>query len=381
MLHVSQAVEAGVAHVVEDLARGQVLDGWSVTVACPPGELVDLAHRAGAETVAWRASRGPGPGLPGELVRLRRLVREVDPDIVHLHSSQAGLVGRLALRRRVPTVFTPHAWSWHSMSGRGRSGAVAFERLAARWTDRIVAVSQDERRDGEQHGVRATYEVIPNGVGADLVGQLARRDPAELRRKLGVEPDRELVVCCGRLAPQKGQDHLLTAWSRLQRADGTRLLVLVGDGPQRAELEARAAGRSDVLFVGWQPRETCLRWMRAATLTVCPSRYEGMSLVPLEAAALGVPMLATRVDGMGSELSPAARRLVRPDDADELSVALREMLADPEQLAAGAEEAAAWSHDQSVDAAARYLEVYRTLLAARRPRRTVRLWRGHPPAV
>ena len=85
-----------------------------------------------------------------------------------------------------------------------------------------------------------------------------------------------------------------------------------------------------MLFVGWQPRETCLRWMRAATLTVCPSRYEGMSLAPLEAAALGVPMLATRVDGMGSELSPAARRLVRPDDADELSVALREMLADPD---------------------------------------------------
>lgn len=365
VLHVSQAVEAGVAHVVEDLVRGQVEAGWAVTVASPAGELSDLVRDAGGHWVDWAAARGPSASLPGELRRLRRIVRDVDPDIVHLHSSQAGLVGRLLLRRRRPTVFTPHAWSWHSMAGRGRTGAVAFERLAARWTDRVVAVSDDERRDGEAHRVRASYVVIPNGIGADLVGRIADREPAELRAELGVPADRELVVCCGRLAPQKGQDHLLTAWSRLQGGDGDRLLVLVGDGPQRDELEARAAGRADVRFEGWQPRETSLRWMRAATLVVCPSRYEAMSLVPLEAAALGVPVLATRVEGMSSDLSPTARRLVPPDDPESLGDALITALDDPEALAAGGQEAWTWSREQAVDAAARYLDVYAAIRTAR----------------
>ena len=71
----------------------------------------------------------------GETQRLRRLISQVDPDVVHLHSAKAGLAGRLAVRGTRPTLFQPHGWSWLAARGATARGALAWERLAARWTD------------------------------------------------------------------------------------------------------------------------------------------------------------------------------------------------------------------------------------------------------
>ena len=128
ILHVSQPVEAGVAQVVADLVRVQVEAGQQVTVACPPGHLQEMARAAGADVVTWSAARGPGVRTPRELAALSSVIRRVRPGVVHLHSSQAGMVGRLVMRGRIPTVFSPHAWSWQPMSGAGRRAAVAWER-------------------------------------------------------------------------------------------------------------------------------------------------------------------------------------------------------------------------------------------------------------
>ncbi len=364
ILHVSQPVEAGVAQVVADLVGLQTGAGQRVIVACPRGHLQDLARAAGAEVLTWSAARGPGVRTAGELSGLSNVIRRARPGLVHLHSSQAGLAGRLVVRGRLPTVFSPHAWSWQSMSGGGRRAAVAWERRAAQWSHAIVCVSDGERRAGLEQRIPGSLLVIPNRVDADLGAQIGHDSEAAARRALGRGETTQLVVCCARLAEQKGHDALLEAWRQVTASRPGPELVLVGDGPLRSELERAADDLPGVTFAGWRSRVECLRWMRAATLVVCPSRYEAMSLVPLEAAALGTPVVATRVEGMtaplSAPLSPDARRMVEPADPGALAGALLDLLGDHEALDRGSREAATWSRDQAATSSpgSEYLALY-----------------------
>lgn len=202
VLHAVQPGDGGVARVVIDLVRAQLAAGLRVAVACPPDTVLSAAVRAeGADTHAWRAGRNPGPGLVRETRDLARVIRTVRPGLVHAHSAKAGLCARLALRGRVPTVYQPHAWSFEAVEGTTAALARRWEVYGARWADRILCVSEAERRTGEAAGVAAEWSVVHNGVDvARFATDGPSRNPAPT------------VVCVGRLCRQKGQDVLLAAW-------------------------------------------------------------------------------------------------------------------------------------------------------------------------
>ncbi|QWC85310.1 glycosyltransferase family 4 protein [Nocardioidaceae bacterium] len=364
ILHVAQPTDAGVAHVAVDEAARQAAAGHDVHLACPDGELVELARRAGLTRHAWQATRSPGPSTLREARALARIVGSVDPDLVHLHSAKAGLAGRLAVRGRRPTVFMPHAWSWNGADGPVSRLAERWERLAARWTDVVVCVSEAERDDGRAHGVRAPMTVLPNWVDLAELGRDLPGSRAAARGHLGVGAE-PLAVCVGRLAQQKGQDVLLAAWPQVREALPTAGLVLVGDGPERTAVEAAAARLEGVRVLGARPRTECLTWSRAADVVVVPSRYEGMALVPLEAAALGTAVVASDVEGMAVGAPDRVRRLVPVEDVDALGKALVEALRDRDRAAAHGEEAAAWSRVHGTRAADAMLQVYADVLEAR----------------
>lgn len=315
VLHVAQPVDAGVARCVADFAADQRAHGLDARVACPPnGPLPEWLRAAGVPCTAWPASRSPGPSVLPETARLARIVARWQPDLVHLHSSKAGLAGRLAVRGRRPTVFQPHAWSFAAVTGPVRAASLAWERLGARWADTIVCVSQAECDDGTAAGVRARLAVVPNGV--DL-GRWTPADKGAARERLGLAPGTPLVVCVGRLSRQKAQDVLLAAWRDVPGAD----LALVGDGPDRAALEASAPPR--VRFAG--RRDDVAGWYAAADVVAVPSRWEGMALVALEALACGRPVVGTDVAGMreiGVDVVP-------PDDPAALARALVHRLRSP----------------------------------------------------
>jgi glycosyltransferase involved in cell wall biosynthesis len=328
VLHVAQPTDAGVARVVIDLVQDQTRRGWRIAVACPPeGELADAATALGASHVSWPARRSPGPSVIPELIRLRRIVDDIDPAIVHLHSSKAAFVGRLAIRNNRPTIVQPHAWSFFALTGPMRAAAEAWERFGARWATAVVCVSEGERHAGEKAGIRAEWRVIPNGVDVNTFGgdDAGSRDAA--RRALGLEPG-PLVVCAGRLSRQKGQDTLLDAWPLVLRAVPDASLVLVGDGPERPALEARAAPR--VRFVG--RRRDVPQWLTAADVVAVPSRWEGLATVALEALACGRSIVLTDVPG-ASELA-AGGAVVPVDDPPALAAAVIERLTDAPRAAA-----------------------------------------------
>jgi glycosyltransferase involved in cell wall biosynthesis len=357
VLHVAQPTEGGVARCVTALAAGQLRSGWRVVVACPPGGRLSAdLQAAGVEIVPWPARRSPGAGLASEVRALAGVVASVDPVVLHLHSSKAGLVGRLAVRGRRATVFQPHAWSVEAVPTGLRGAARAVERSVARWTDLVICVARQERDRGRALGIRVQYAVVPNGVDT---WHFAAADPgqrARSRARLGLGPG-PLAVCVGRLCRQKGQDLLLAAWRRVGSARPDATLALVGGG---ARLPAPVPG---VLVAGAvaDPRD----WYAAADVIVCPSRWEGMALVLLEAMARARSVVATDVGGTREALPPGAGALVRPGDTAALAAAILRRLADP--AAADAEgrvgRAHVVRHHRLADAVADVDGLYRGLLA------------------
>ncbi|MET8246323.1 glycosyltransferase [Streptomyces sp. NPDC005202] len=328
VLHLTQPVDGGVARVVTDLVRAQLAAGLAVTVACPDGTLITRLRTLGADVRHWHATRSPGPSLVREVRHLAHVIDEVRPDLVHAHSAKAGLAGRLAVRGRIPTVFQPHAWSFEAIGGVTSALALAWERWGARWASRVVCVSEAERTTGVCAGISGRWSVIPNGVDLQRFHP-APVDTARARLKplREVDPAAPLVVCVGRLCRQKGQDVLLKAWSAVaHRVPGARL-VLVGDGPDRDRLRARAP--KSVLFAG--AVADAVPWYQAADLVVLPSRWEGMALAPLEAMACGRPVVITDVDGARESLPPslARRCLVPPENPAVLAGAVAELLLAP----------------------------------------------------
>jgi glycosyltransferase involved in cell wall biosynthesis len=317
ILHVSQPTEGGVCRCVRQLVADQLERGWQVAVASPPGILAEDVRGLGAQHYEWPAGRSPGPSTLFETARLTDVLHRARPDLVHLHSSKAGLAGRLSLRGRLPTVFQPHGWSFYPLRGSMRRVAVIWERLGARWAHVILCVSESERQRGEAAGIRANWHVVPNGV---KVNELRPRDRAEAREKLGLE-DGPLVVCVGRICAAKGQDVLVETWPRVTARVPDARLVLVGDEKVR-----KAAG-DGIVFAG--QREDAADWLAAANVVAAPSRWEGMSFAMLEAMAAARSVVITDVPGARDALGQDSAAIVPLDDRRALAAAINVRLLNP----------------------------------------------------
>lgn len=345
VVHVAQPVVGGVPRYLGPLLRDQRERGLDVVVCCSPsGDVALEASTAGVPVIPWPATRNPGPRIVGETARLARIIAKAQPDVVHLHSSKAGLAGRLAVRGRRPTVFQPHGWSFEAVEGPLRRVVVAWERAAARWADALICVSEAERERGVAAGIEAPWAVIPTGIDLRAFPAASDDDRAAARTALGVAGDR-LVVCIGRLSRAKGQDVLLDAWPRVSAAVPGAELVLVGDGPERPALE-RLAGNGARLI---GERDDIQTWLAAADVVAVPSRWEAMSLVMLEAMSTARSVVATDVAGVREALGDGSSAVVPVEDRRALAEALVQRLLDP-QLAAAEGAASRRKAEQAYDA-------------------------------
>lgn len=328
----SQPTTEGVARLVADLAAAQSARGWQVAVACPSdGWLSTEVQASGGTHFRWEARRSPGAWVATETRRLSRIVKQADPGAVHLHSSKAGLAGRLAVRGGRPTLFQPHAWSFQVGGGLAPL-ARAWERWGARWTDLLVCCGHAELDVGRASGVRCAAEVVSNSIDVDRYtpAGAAERAAARALLDLGADP---LVVCVGRLSHQKGQDLLLDAWPEVRTAVPAATLALVGDGPDREPLSRLEL--EGVMFLG--SRDDVADWLAASNVVAVPSRYDCPSLALLEALARERPAVAHAVGGILEVMSPEGRTvggaLVPLGNRRALAEAIAVRLLDPELAA------------------------------------------------
>lgn len=338
ILHVAQPTDGGIRQYLVDVCADQLARGWQVTVACPDGPLAaDLSSR-GVPRRSWPATRSPGPSTLRETLALWRIIYNVAPDVVHLHSSKAGLTGRIALRGGFrPTIFQPHGWSWLAVTGTVKWLTIRWERLAARWTTVVVCVGHDELTAGHDAGIHARMHVVRNGVDRARFAPAGEAEKRGARRELGIPPTAPLVVCAGRVTRQKGQDVLLTAWSSVRARCPTAQLAIVGDGDLLAELRRNAC--AGIRFV--PPTADIRPWLAAADVVTVPSRWEGLPLIALEAAARGRAVVGTAVGGLSEIITPAVGCLVRPEDPTALAHALARRLTEPTLAAAEGRQAVA----------------------------------------
>jgi glycosyltransferase involved in cell wall biosynthesis len=363
IIHVAQPTSAGVGRHVLALVSDQLERGFDVALASPSeGDLPERARELGARHLPWTASRSPGPATAFETAALWRVLGAAAPDLVHLHSSKAGLAGRLVLRGRRPTIFQPHGWSFDAVDGLVGRAALAWERAAARWADVLVCVSEGEQRRGEEAGIDARFRVIRNGVDLEEFAAASEQDREEARRRLGLATGEPLVVCIGRLARAKGQDVLLKAWPAVRGRVPDAKLVLVG-GVSAAD-GLRLDASPGVELVG--ERRDVADWLAAADVVAQPSRWEGMALVPLEAMARARSVVVTDVPGTGETLADARGAVVPVEEPGPLADAIAARLLDPQGAAAEGREnrRRAERFDVRLTAAA-FVDVYRELLAER----------------
>ena len=315
---------------VVGLASAGYAGALAVGLAESEAAVVDDARRRGCRVVdvpALGREVRPLRDLAA-LRQLTALMRRERPRIVHTHTSKAGLLGRLAARlARVPAVIhQPHGHVFYGYWGAPRTALyVALERRAARWTDRIVTLTERGTAEHLARGIGrpGQYATVPSGVPTAAL-RAAAPPRAAARARLGLAPDAYVVAGLGRLVPVKGFDLLVEALPRLAAEVPSARVLLVGDGPERAALEARARalGVAARLHVTGATPEVAAH-LAAADVLAAPSRNEGMGRALVEAMALGLPVVATAVGGIPAVVEDGGcGRLVPPGDADALAAAL-----------------------------------------------------------
>lgn len=346
-----------VVYLLDGLARR----GVDNLLVCPPGAAV-------AGPAAEFATVLPTP-LRGELdagfaVRLRAHIRDERPDLVHVHSRRgADLWGGIGARLAgVPCVLS------RRVDNRERAWIVAMK---YRLFDRVIAISEGIRDVLLDEGL-APQRLCCVRSALDAQPWLEPVDPVAFRREFALDEDAFVVGVVAQLIRRKGHRHLFEALKIVQPRCPRLRVLLFGQGPLRAELEARAArdGLASVVhFVGF--RDDLAHWMGGLDLLVHPADREGLGVALLQAQAAGVPVIASRAGGMPEAVQDGVTGvLTAPGDVRALAAAMQRLI-DHRSLRErmGAAARARVLERFSVDAMVEgNLAVYREVLEARTAR-------------
>jgi glycosyltransferase involved in cell wall biosynthesis len=352
--------------------------GYDVVGASAPGPYVEaLARRGIAHVPLAHATRAMAPVEDARaLAELVALFRRIRPSIVHTHTPKPGIYGRLAARiARVPVVVnTVHGL--YTLPGDPwpkRAVVYGLERLAAACSQAELLVSPEDLATLRRLRVPADrLTVLGNGI------DLERFDPrtvsvderAAARRELGATADDDVVVgLVGRLVREKGYPDVFDAAARLRpRFPRLRVAVAGPDEPDKADAlttaDRQAAERAGVRFLG--ARDDVVRLYAGMDIHVLASHREGFPLSPMEASAMGVPVVATDIRGCRQAVDHGTTGLLVPArDPAALAAAIARLAADPAERrrlgAAGRRKALeSFDHRRSIDVV---LGTYERLLA------------------
>jgi glycosyltransferase involved in cell wall biosynthesis len=219
------------------------------------------------------------------ILELNLYLSEFNPSLISCHSSKAGIIGRLASVGGVPKLFTAHGWAFADGVGRKARLYEKIERLVAPRARRIITVCDADRRDAIRRRIARPEQLVTiyNGM-----------PEASFRADVGRQPPR--IISVARLDTQKDHPTLLRALAGLTRLEWS--LVLVGDGPRRAELEALVVSLgivNRVTFLGVS--QTVGEELASSQIFCLSSNYEGFPRSTLEAMRTGLPVIVTDVNG------------------------------------------------------------------------------------
>lgn len=367
-------------NTLQTVENQHALQGHDVTLITgplegPEGSLLDRARSGGfrLEVVPelvrsvhpwsdWRAYR-----------RLVRLLRNLRPDIVHTHSSKAGILGRFAAARvGLPVVHTIHGASFHyGQSPLAYRTYLALERAAARRTDCFISVADDMSAEYVRAGIAPPDQFITVYSGFDVEPFLhPPRDRQDVRRELGLGESDLVVGKVARLFHLKGHEFLIRAASDIVAAEPAVKFLLVGDGILREQYEREIADRGltkHFVFTGLVPPDRIPELMAAMDIVVHTSQWEGLARVLPQGLIAGKPVVSYDVGGAREVVIPGETGFLLPRDSiHPLTDAVLTLARDPKLRERYGETGRARCRDlfRHQTMTARIQEVYERVLSA-----------------
>ena len=287
VLHAAETIKGGVATVLKQLVAAQQNDPAHFNLKCliPADQAEELDTAKHENVICWKRKGRSLGALFSFAMSFIKAVWVFRPDIVHLHSSFAGVIGRSCLILLYPfirpkVVYCPHAFSFLMETSGGKKRIYAMiEKILLPMTDAIVCVSDYEAEQARLSGISANkLFVVHNGV--------PEKTAKEVNEKPDGAPIRLLFV--GRFDFQKGYDLLVSAIKKVPRE--LIQLTVIGDAVHGTEKIERVP---DATYTGWLKSAQMEHYFRQADALVIPSRWEGFAMVPLEAMSYSLPIIAS----------------------------------------------------------------------------------------
>ena len=337
IVHVLRAPLGGLFRHVMDVARGQIERGHRIGLivdsttggARADAVLGDIAPRLALGVERIPIARQMNPKDISALLRMSRRIAALAPDVLHGHGAKGAALTRLtSAAPGAIRAYTPHGGSLVYSPGTLSGGFYRrIERILNPYTDLFLFESSyiAELYRKVVGPPRAMVRVVRNGIAeAEFAQVTPHADAAD-------------IVCVGELRPVKAMDVLIEALARLKQAGRRVTATIAGEGPDDSKLKRLAArlGVADqIAFIGHCPAGKAFAMGR---MLVIPSRAESLPYVVLEAAAAGLPIIATNVGGNSEIFGPQANRLIAADNVGALVDAIAQALRAPAEMQASAQ--------------------------------------------
>ncbi len=343
-LIVTQSGWGGAQRHVFDLAANLSKEKFSVAVGAggdPNGELFQRLKERGIRTIFLKNLRRSFSPFANYrfMAELRRLLAAEKPDIVHFNSTNAGVFGSIAAKLfpavspAPKVIYTAHGFPFNEPGILKKVIFVPLEFLAGFFRDKIICVSEADRRSAAEYKIAPAKKiaVVRNGIGPNFPFFSAE----EARRRLDISPRKgELLVGAAvHFYPNKGLEYLIAAAAIVLKNRPNVKFILIGDGPEKAELEAKILKlniRDGFFLLPYQKNGG--RFLPAFDIVVSSSVKEGLPYALIEAAFAGRPVVATAAGGCGEIVADKKTGILVPIKNPSKMAEAIETIVDDEQL-------------------------------------------------
>lgn len=267
------------------------------------------------------------------ILQLRKLVKKHNPDLIYLHSSKAGAIGRiLRIMIKKPIIYNPHGWAFNMKVSNKKINVYKFiEKLLSSMCDKIIAISEEELKSALNNKICKDdkIQLIYNGIDIDEYDKNINLNN-NYKESLGVSSEKVLIGMVGRISKQKAPDIFVELANNLLKNNPNLMFVIVGDGEDRKAIETQIEKyniKKNFIITGWV--EDTYKYIQAFDIAILLSRWEGFGLAIAEYMVCKKPIIATRIDGIPNLINDNLNGiLVEPNNIVEAELAIKKLLSD-----------------------------------------------------
>lgn len=303
VLHITQAVIGGTLEYIKLFFTNIDKEKFDVELACPSyGPMKDEIEALGFKVYVINMQREINLISDFKAYKeLKALIKQVKPDIVHLHSSKAGVIGRFAAyKNKIPNIYNPHGWSFAmDVSNKKKMAYSLIERICSKYCNYIINISDDEQKLAIKYKISSEekMKVIYNGI--DVNKYKVVYDRKKVLNELNIPEDSFVIGMVGRITRQKSPETFVNIAYKLKDKIKNSYFILVGDGELRSEIDElvnKLNISNRVRITGWT--NSVNKYISVFNIGMLTSKWEGFGLALTEYMAAQKPVVASDVGGI-----------------------------------------------------------------------------------